>query len=548
MSVARPYSPFPILAAVAVSMCLAAPAPAKFVSPPDVVKDPLLTSLLTKLKKAKTPAESKPFFDAVVKLTKEDATPERLFTRAYLYQYGIGTEPSVEKAIEDYQKAADGGYTGAKNNLGMLMVSGGDAAKGVGIVEGIANAGDSAGQCTMGQLYLDGVPAAGIARDVSKARMWFERSAARGDADAAWSMAALLVNKPDATAAEVKQALPWLDQAVKANNLPALLNYGMRLATGTGLDPDPLRGIAMLQSAAAKGSTQARMALGGIYEMGGGVKKDYKRAMELYTEAAESGEHSAYNKLGYLHENGLGVPRDEARAAVFYKKGADQNVGVCLYNLAVYNEDGRGGLKKDPVAGFRLHYKGAVQGFVPCQLALGTRYREGKGTEKDPQAALAWYRRAMSNGDLTGALNVAAIMENGTSGIVDNKTAAEIYLKGAGEGNAQALASLGAMIEDGRGVQGSYQQVFLFYSAGVTAAVPGAKERLEKFKGRLTPDQLREAEEFAGEHRDKPQAVLPVTTGKGTALAEPPVPPAAAKPVPPATAKPVPPSPPKKGQ
>lgn len=516
-----------MLAAIAVSLGLAAPAPAKFVSPPGVVRDPVLVSLLTKLKKAKTPGESKPLFEEVVKLTKEDATPERMFTLAYLYQYGIGTEPSVETAIEDYQKAADGGFNGAQNNLGMLMVSGGDAVKGVAIVQGLANAGDPVGQCTMGQLYLDGVPAAGLTRDVSKARMWFERSAARGDADAAWSMASLLVSKPDATPAEVKQALPWLEQAVKGDNLPALLNYGMRLATGTGMDPDPLRGIAMLQSAAAKGSAQARMALGGMYEMGGGVKKDYKRALELYTEAAESGEYSAYNKMGFIYENGLGVKKDEAQAVKFYKKGADQNIGVCLYNLAIYNEDGRGGLEKDPVAGFRLHYQGAVLGFVPCQLALGTRYREGKGTEKDPQAALAWYQRAMNNGDLTGALNVAAIMENGTSGIVDNKTAAEIYLKGAGQGNPQALASLGAMIEDGRGVQGTYQQVYLFYSAGVTAAVPGARERFDKFKERLTPEQLVEAEKFVGEHRDKPQAVLPLSTGKEPRQAESPAAPAA---------------------
>lgn len=500
----------PLLALLAAGLWLPSTAPAKFVSPPDVVKDPALTNLITKLKKAKTGEESKPIFEAILKIEKEGGQPEQEFTVGYLYQYGIGTETSVEKAIAAYQKAADAGNAAAKNNLGLLLLaSGGDAAKGVGIVETLANTGDAAAQCTMGQLYFDGVPGAGIAKDPVKARTWFERSAGKGDSDAAWSIAAMLINKPNSTPEELKEAIPWLEKASKAGNVGALVSYGMRLANGNGIDADPTRGISMLQSALEKGSPQARIALAGLYETGGGVKKDLKKAFQMYSDAAEAGDATALNKLGYFYENGLGVEKDESQAAAFYKKGADKNVGACLYNLAVYNEDGRGGLKKDSDEAFRLNYKGAMSGFVPCQLALGARYRDGKGVNLDPQAALAWFQRAMQNGDLLGALNVAAILENGNSGIVDNKTAAEIYLKAAAGGNAQAMASLGAMIEDGRGVQGNFKQVYLLYTVGATANVKGAEERLKQFKERLSAEQLKEAEAFVAANRDKPQAVLP---------------------------------------
>ncbi|MDB6134055.1 MAG: Sel1 domain protein repeat-containing protein [Verrucomicrobiales bacterium] len=524
----------PLLTVLALGLWLPAPASAKFVSPMDVAKDPALVNIFSKLKKAGSPADSKPQFEALLKIVAEGGTPEQIFTLGYLHQYGIGTPVSTEKALAAYQKAADAGNMGAKNNLGLLMIaSGTDAAKGVAMVETAANAGDSASQCTLGQLYLDGLPALGLTKDQAKARAWFEKSAAKGDADAAWSIAAMLANKPQATAAEVQEAIPWLEKAVKAENLPALVNYGLRLATGAGLDADPTRGISMLQTAVAKGSPQAVMAMAGLYETGGGVKKDFKKAFEMYEKAANAGDSTAYNKLGYLSENGMGVEKDEVKAAGYYKKGAEADIGACLYNYAVFNDDGRGGLKKDPAEAFRLHYKGAMTGFTPCQLALATRYREGVGVSADPQAALAWYQRAMQKGDLRGALNVAAILENGTSGIVDNKTAAGIYLKAAAGGSAQAMASLAAMMEDGRGVQGDFKQIYLFYTVGTTAAVKGAGERLKQFKSRLSAAQLKEAEEFTAQHQSNPKAVVPVLDKTAAATAPAPAPAVAAPGAPP---------------
>ena len=97
-----------------------------------------------------------------------------------------------------------------------MIASGKDAAKGLVIVEAGANSGEPAAQCTLGQLYLDGLPALGLPRDHAKARAWFEKSSAKGDTDAAWSIAAMLANKPQATPAEVQEAIPWLEKAVKA--------------------------------------------------------------------------------------------------------------------------------------------------------------------------------------------------------------------------------------------------------------------------------------------------------------------------------------------
>ena len=110
---------------------------------------------------------------------------------------------------------------------------------------------------------------------------------------------------------------------------------------------------------------------------------------------------------------------------------------------------------------------------------------------------------------MTGALNVAAILENGSTGAVDNKTAGEIYKEAASKGNPLAMASLGAMIEDGRGVQGEFKQVFLLYTAGAEAKIEAAKDRLANFKKRLSPEQLKEAEAFVLANRATPAAGVP---------------------------------------
>jgi uncharacterized protein len=536
MKIRRSLPPLALLAAL--GLCVAPAARAKFISPPDVLKEPALTAIVDALKKAKSSEENKPSFDAAAKLATDAPSPERQFLLGYLYQYGLGTEASLEKSREAYQKAADAGYAPAKNNLGLLqLASGGDPTKAVALVEDLANAGDAAAQTSMGQLYMDGVPAARITKDADKARVWFERASAAGDSDATWALALLIGNQPNLNEAGAKQALDYMEQAVKANHLPALIEYGSRLVTGNLLKQDIPRGLDLLQQAADKGANQGLMTLGSLYENGTGVKKDEAKALTYYQQAIAKNEFSAYNKIGYFHENGVGTPKDEKKAAEQYQLGADKKVGMCMFNLAVFHDEGKGGLKKDPAAAFDWHYKAAMSAFVPSQLALATRYRDGKGTAPDAQAALAWYQRAMQNGDLTGALNVAAILENGSTGLVDNKTAAEIYKEAATKGNPLAMASLGAMIEDGRGVQGDFKQVFLLYTAGAEAKIEAAKERLANFKKRLNADQLKEAEAFVIANRGTPAAGVPAAAPEKKDAPAKPAPKPAAKPAP---AKPAP--------
>ena len=92
------FSFLPLAAAVTLTLCLAPGARAKFLSPPDVVKEPELAAVVETLKKAKTPEESKAAFAAVNDLAAKASSAERQFFLAYLYQYGLGTEAAIDKA------------------------------------------------------------------------------------------------------------------------------------------------------------------------------------------------------------------------------------------------------------------------------------------------------------------------------------------------------------------------------------------------------------------------------------------------------------------
>ena len=67
-------------------------------------------------------------------------------------------------------------------------------------------------------------------------------------------------------------------------------------------------------------------------------------------------------------------------------------------------------LRSDPQAAFAEVRDAALHGQVGAQLLLAQMYMDGKGTARDPQAALAWYRRAAEAGDFRGQANYASIV------------------------------------------------------------------------------------------------------------------------------------------
>ncbi len=493
-----------LLVALAALAGLTSPAKARFIQPHEVATESAVKAAADKLKGMKDVKEAEPVFKDI-KAAADGGSAEALFVLGFLYQSGTGTERSVEKAKEAYQKAVAKGSMAAKNNLGLLqLASGDDSKKSIDLVMEAANAGFSPAQVSMGQLFLDGLPAAGITKDADQARVWFERASEAGDDDAALTLG-LMYEKGTGVPANQEKAAELFQKAADKGNTDAMIRLGAKLLGGQGIKADAGKGKGWFEKAIAAGATGAKVALASIYETGTGtekepgVAKDPKKAFELYTEAAAAGDTSAYNKIAYFYEKGVGVAADEKKALEWYTKGAEKNVPVCIHNLAVFNEEGKAGLKKDAKAAFDLYYKAAATAaFVPSQLALAMRYREGKGIAQDTQAALAWFERATQNGNADAAVSYAAMLEAGEAGFVNFETALKIYREAASKGHGPAIVALGAMFEEGRGnvVRPDFRQAYLLYAVASKGGMKLGTDKLDSLKKRLNPDQLKAAEAF----------------------------------------------------
>lgn len=109
-----------------------------------------------------------------------------------------------------------------------------------------------------------------------------------------------------------------------------------------------------LKGYAAKGSTQAMVALGRIYQSGHGVARNHEQAMVWLQKAAAEGSGVAMVNLGYIYEIGSGEPQQPELAANWYQRAARQGHASGLYSLASMVEKGNG-VGQDPRRAYMLY-------------------------------------------------------------------------------------------------------------------------------------------------------------------------------------------------
>lgn len=128
-----------------------------------------------------------------------------------------------------------------------------DYATAVAIWRPLAEKGDADAAFNLGQAYRLG---RGIPTNLSAAKSWFERAAAKGHIDAQTTLGLLLFQNN-----EQKDGLRWLKAAAEQGEARALLVYGTALFNGDSVTQDPVLGYAYVSRAAAQGFAPARNTL-----------------------------------------------------------------------------------------------------------------------------------------------------------------------------------------------------------------------------------------------------------------------------------------------
>lgn len=156
-------------------------------------------------------------------------------------------------------------------------------------IEQAAEAGDSAAQFRLANLYLSGALGSS---DPEQAIAWYRKSAEGGYADANIRLAELYIQGLGGTQ-DFDEAIRWLQE-------PATL-----------------------------GVATAQTALAWALIMG---KQDYQAAIKWFAAAAEQDHAEAVSALGSMYYDGTGVERDLEKSQALYKRGCDLgSQTACIY-------------------------------------------------------------------------------------------------------------------------------------------------------------------------------------------------------------------------
>jgi TPR repeat protein len=254
------------------------------------------------------------------------------------------------------------------------------------------------------------------------------------------------------------------------------------------------------RKAAEQGDATAQYSLGLMYYNGKGVPKDDVEAVKWYRKAAEQGDATAQFYLGVMYAAGKGVPEDDVEAVKWYRKAAEQEDARAQYMLGEIYEKGNGVLKDD-VEAVKWYRKAAEQEDARAQYNLGFAYRWGQGVPKDDVEAVKWLRKAADQDNAQGQFSLGVMCYNGKGVPEDKKEAVKWYRKAADQGHRSAQYYLGAMYYYGEGVPKDDVEAYKWYSLSAAQGNEGAKKSKESVAGRMTAEQITEAQKRSADFK-----------------------------------------------
>jgi TPR repeat protein len=285
----------------------------------------------------------------------------------YFYLTGTGVDQDLDKAMELFDTAIEGGSVNAYVGKARVLLAKQDLVTDTESDETALEADASSEEETEEV----------IPEEEKEIYDLFYKAQISGDLDGTYYLAYAYENGIGVVA-DYKKAVDYYSRVAKSDSTDLDDQYAKNLANtalgllyvkGTGVEADTEKAIEYFTAASDNGYAKASYYLGQIYENGLGVDKDYEQAMEYYLIGASHDYAPALNQLGYMYYNGYGVDVDFA-SAVYYQKLA------------------------------------ALQGYAIAQVNLGFLYENGYGVERNLVTALSYYEMAADSG-YEGAMEAA---------------------------------------------------------------------------------------------------------------------------------------------
>ncbi|HUB47746.1 MAG TPA: caspase family protein [Acetobacteraceae bacterium] len=248
----------------------------------------------------------------------------------------------------------------------------------------------------------------------------------------------------------------------------AQIDLGLAYAKGLGVARDYAAARQWFERAANQGAGKGQYYLGAMYERGLGGPRSYATALQWYQRAADQGYAPAEVALGRFYGRGLGVARDIKARTAWYRRAALHNNPLGEWALGNFYQAGDG-VPKDMAQARTWFERAAAQGFVPAQARLGLIYLHGIGVPRDEATALYWFRKAADSGSPIALNNLGMFYRQGRVVPQDYAEAMRLFRLASDKGLSMADYNIGLMYANGHGVQADKQQSHLWLEKAAAA-------------------------------------------------------------------------------
>ena len=140
-------------------------------------------------------------------------------------------------------------------------------------------------------------------------------------------------------------------------------------------------------------------------------------------------------------------------------------------------------LSPDEPEPIRQLRKAAKRGDAESQFALGRKYRQGQGVDRNLRQATGWFHMAAEQGHASAQNMLGVIYSNDKA----YAQAADMFRLAARQHNAAAQISLGVAYELGLGVPVDYPRAYMWYRFSRYDGVEKLRERIRR---KMTRQQL----------------------------------------------------------
>jgi TPR repeat protein len=309
----------------------------------------------------------------------EQGNAQAHYALGKMESFGLGADENSAEAFRHWKFAAEAGHVEAQFDLATAFARGWGVEKNYGEAlrwyQKAAEGGDANALFRVGVMYANGE---GVPVDFIQARHWWERAAAKGESEAMLFLARLFQHG-DGCERDIPVSAEWYMRAWQAGNPDDGLE---------ALVPE-------LESLSDQGSAAAQHILGVVHKY---ALDNDTEAVRRLDQAARQHHPAAMRLLGYCYQNGEGVAEDVQKAAELYCEAATLGDKEAQFNLAIFYEDGLGGLSVDRDEAIAWYRKAADQGVAEAFQLLATLLAQRNRDRDDAREAIQRLAIAAANG------------------------------------------------------------------------------------------------------------------------------------------------------